>query len=103
MKITRNLWHNPKSAYSKETFCYPGKILFSHRGVDVYKNPSGSWDYVLGDVTITQRAGFRPDGAALIIDDKLDGKNHSYSSDAVADYLQSMGFTPLSYSDSGNE
>lgn len=101
----KNLWHpslkdNP---YSPVTFIYTGPCLFSHRGVEVYKNPRGSWDYITGGAAITQRAGFAKERAANIIDDILDGtdKDGTYKpcNDAVKKHLEQLGFTPKGYDD----
>lgn len=90
----RNPWYNPQSSYSRRVFCYSGKCLFSHRGVSVYRNVAGSWDYVIGGCAITQRAGFDRTKAAAIIDGLLDGTEERYVAQAVHDHLVSLGFRP---------
>ena len=96
MKHTiRNPWYLKGEPYYKRFFEYTNDPIFSYRGVDVYVNYAGSWDYVLGDTAITQRAGFKKDSASSIIDEILDGK--TLVSDKVAEHIKAHGFNPLSY------
>jgi hypothetical protein len=97
MTTTRNPFHNPQSGYSRTTFTYHGGPLFTHRGVTVYKNDAGSWDYVFEGVTIAQRAGFTKEGATRIIDEMMDGL--SPHSDAVRDHLRANGHKTMSYAE----
>jgi hypothetical protein len=101
---TINPFHNPTSAYSHREFTYDGKCLFEHRGVQVFKNPAGSWDYVIAGMTITQRAGFSKDHAVRrqLIDDILDGTGFEARSEPVCVHLRKLGFTPISYADLSN-
>lgn len=102
MTTITNPWHNPRSAYSPVQFVYRDKPLFTHRGVEVYKNDAGSWDYVVGGMAITQRAGFNKDRAPLVIDEILDGKDTGqfhWVCDTVAAHLRKLGFTPVGYAD----
>lgn len=63
----RNPWYNPRSAYTQGlTITYKGRSLFSHRGVEVYRNVRGSYDYVIAGCAIDQRAGFSRDNAAAL-------------------------------------
>lgn len=66
-----NPWQNPKCEDSKPTLTYTSKCLLSYRGVEVYKNPAGSWDYTYEGMAIAQRAGFDSDMGRRIIDDLL--------------------------------
>jgi hypothetical protein len=97
----RNLWHNPRSAYSPRVFTYSGRPLFEHRSVRVFKNPAGSWDYIFADFAITQRAGFDKAKARAVIDEILDGTG--LVADAVANELRKHGFTPKGYADADGE
>jgi hypothetical protein len=90
-----NPWHTKHNIYSRPFFEYFDKPIFTYRGVNVYKNYAGSWDYVLGDTAITQRAGFRKEASPAIIDSLLDGQ--SPVSDIVADHIKSCGHNPLTY------
>jgi hypothetical protein len=72
--IAINPWHHNERGECDETFSYDGKCLLDYRGVSVYKNVAGSWDYIFDGMTITQRAGFSPEVAPLIINFILDGK-----------------------------
>ncbi len=104
--IVTNPWYNPRSAYSTPQFKYTGPALLTHRGVSVYRNPSGSYDYVIGGMTITQRHGLTKSVAPLVIDGILDGKDlnqHHWVCDVVATHLRGLGFTPFSYSDASKE
>ncbi len=73
MTITvTNPWHDAaRISNSKPVLSYEGRCLLSHRGVEVYKNPAGSWDYVYEGMAITQRAGFSQERARLLIDELL--------------------------------
>jgi hypothetical protein len=71
--VTINPWHHNERGECDETFSYDGKKLFEYRGVTVYKNVAGSWDYVFQGMTITQRAGFHGQMGAMFIDAILDG------------------------------
>lgn len=98
MKTAINPWRNQKPPYATlgpEKFEYNGKPLLTYRGVEVYKNPCGSWDYVFDGMTITQRSGFTKDGAPGVIDEIFGGK--SLCNQNIADHLTRHGFTPLSY------
>jgi hypothetical protein len=75
--IAKNLWHDSQSRSSKPFYTYTGRVLLSYRGVQVFKNPAGSWDYVLNGATITQRAGFEAGRARGIIDTLLAGDEMS--------------------------
>jgi hypothetical protein len=102
MTTAKNLWHTYGSPYSKPVFEYPRKAIYERRGVQVFANPSGSFDYVAGGAAICQRAGFNQETAALVIDGILDGKDtghHHWVSDTVAAHLRGLGFTPCGYSD----
>lgn len=92
-----NPWFRPNNPYSVRQFNYPGRCLFTYRGVEVYKNPAGSWDYILDGVAITQRAGFSADKAPAIIDAILDGDEYTYCADAVCEHLRAHGFQPQAY------
>ncbi len=98
MKTARNPWYNPKTfRESHAFFTYPGKPLFAHRGVEVFYNTKGYWDYVLEGVTIAQRAGFGKDTAPAIIDGLLDGS--ASCCEEVATHIRAQGFTPMSYNE----
>lgn len=79
MKTTtaKNLWHVSGNSNSKPFYTYTGRVLLEYRGVQVFKNPAGSWDYVLNGATITQRAGFDAGRARVIIDTLLAGNEMS--------------------------
>ena len=70
--IVRNPWTIDRARSPLPPFVYNSPPVFSHRGVDVYRNHS-SFDYVLGDCAITQRDGFSRDRGRKIIDATLDG------------------------------
>jgi hypothetical protein len=76
--IAINPWHHNERGECDETFSYDGKCLLDYRGVSIYKNVAGSWDYVFDGMTITQRAGFDPTRAQNIIDAILDGGDEIY-------------------------
>lgn len=101
MKISTNLWYRADSPYSKRHYNYAGACLFTYRGVEVFQNDAGSWDYVIANATIAQRAGFSAKTARVVIDELLDGKHPC--ADAVASHLKSCGFTPLTYSQYGEK
>lgn len=92
-----NPWYVSNNSYSKQFFEYSDKPLFSHRGVSVYYNNSGSYDYVIENTTIGQRAEFKNDAAPKIIDDMLDGIQPV--SDNVFKHLKKIGFNPISYAE----
>lgn len=94
--VTRNPFHNPRSAYSRPEFSYRGHSLFSFRGVDVYANGARSWDYVLNGVTIMQRAGFKAEVARALINEALDGV--SPHCEAVASHITASGGKGYTYS-----
>jgi len=84
-----NLWYSPSRSVSPAIFTYPGKSLLNHRGVDVLKNPAGSWDYILNGAAITQRAGFDRETAIKLIDGLLDGDtDHWWCSDKVLAHIK---------------
>lgn len=83
----KNLWHQSGNSYSKPVFTYTGRALFTYRGVQVFKNPAGSWDYILNGAAITQRAGFSKDKAPAIIDALLSGRDE-YAGAAVMAHIQ---------------
>lgn len=95
MTNIKNPWHHKDTPHSKPFFEYPDSPVFSYRGVDVFQSYSSSFDYVLGDTAITQRAGFNKDVAPSIIDDLLDGRRPVC--DEVAKHIKSQGFNPLTY------
>jgi hypothetical protein len=66
----RNLWHEPREGEAPRFYTYPAKCYFEHRDVRVYKNPAGSFDFVLGDATIMQRGGYKT--AREVINECLD-------------------------------
>jgi hypothetical protein len=69
-----NPWHRSTYESSKPTLTYTGKCLLNYRGVEVYKNPAGSWDYTFAGMAITQRAGFNLERAMRLIDQMLAGE-----------------------------
>ncbi len=79
MTITvTNPWHDAaRISNSKPVLSYEGRCLLSHRGVEVYKNPAGSWDYVYEGMAITQRAGINKGRACDIIDGILSMSDES--------------------------
>lgn len=83
-----NLWYNPSRSPGPAIFSYPGESLLNYRGVDVFKNPAGSWDYVLNGATIAQRAGFNREGAKDNIDGLLDGTDNFQCSDKVLAHIE---------------
>ena len=74
MLTVTNPWHRPTYHDSKPNLSYAGRCLLSYRGVEVYKNPAGSWDYIYKGMAIAQRAGFHKDRAIALIDEMLAGK-----------------------------
>lgn len=97
MKTAINPWFRKDSPYSHKIFEYPGSKLFEYRGVEVYKNKEGSFDYILGDTAITQRAGFSKESAPSVIDEILDGEKPV--SENVYIHLRGIGFSPMSYTE----
>ncbi len=79
MTITAiNPWYDAaRISNSKPVLAYEGNRLLSYRGVDVYRNLSGSWDYLYNGMAITQRAGFNKDRARAIIDGILSMSDES--------------------------
>lgn len=65
-----NPWYRPGHG-SGPTLTYKRPPLLIYRGVEVFKNPAGLWDYALDGMVITQRAGFERDRACAIIDGLL--------------------------------
>lgn len=97
MTTTKNLWHRSDSAYSPKEFKYAGPCLFEHRGVQVFKNPAGSWDYTFAGATIMQRAGFTRTAATGFIDEVLDGAAPTHES--VKQHVNTHGHHAISYAD----
>lgn len=93
--ITKNPWFKPQSAYSRREYRYEGKPLAEHRGVQVFKNSAGSWDWVISGMTVGQRAGFHKDRFAAAMDELLDGKWPC--AQAVAEHLRFHGFGAVSH------
>jgi hypothetical protein len=86
--IVRNPWHAPINQCSPREFVYRAAPVFTYRGVNVFASHS-SWDYVLGDCAITQRAGFScKDKARRIIDNLLDEKGSDYASHEVFSHIR---------------
>jgi len=75
-------------------YALEGKPVFEYRGVSVYRRTQ-SWLYVLGDMAITERAGFRKDAAPEIIDALLDGETSSC--DTVTAHIRAHGNKGLSH------
>ena len=74
--VARNPWHKPgKPEYGPETYIYEGQPIATHRGVSVFWNPCGSYDYVFAGVTITQRAGLTKSRVPEIVDSLLTGND----------------------------
>ena len=82
-----NPWHRSSCESSKLTLTYTGKCLLSYRGVEVYKNPAGSWDYTFAGMAITQRAGFNPEKAMRIIDQILSLTDDIHICDTVREHI----------------
>ena len=81
----RNPWHKPgKTEYGPETYVYYGKPLSAHRGVSVFWNHRGSYDYVFAGVTITQRAGLTKSRVHEIVDSLLTGNDQLSNSTVKA-------------------
>lgn len=97
MITTVNPFHNPQIAYSRPSFLYDGKALFTHRDVYVYKNPAGSWDHVFAGMTIAQLAGFLRETVAAFIDDVLDGRQPR--NETICAHLRAHGHSPKSYAE----
>jgi len=83
-----NPWHKASYEGSKPTLSYDGNCLLSYRGVEVYWNPRGSYDYTLKGMAITQRAGMSDKAKArAVIDALLDGDEATWRCDAVAAHI----------------
>lgn len=85
---TRNPWHRPqKLEYGPAFYVYDGKPLATYRGVSVFWNHLGSYDYIFAGVTITQRAGFTKSRVPEIVDLLLTG-NDPLSNETVNAHIR---------------
>jgi hypothetical protein len=94
MRTAINLWHNPINSDSKPVLSYEGRCLLSYRGVEIYKNPAGSWDYLLSDCAIAQRGGFDAERSKAMIDEMLAGQCPLLSKEVKAHIAQHMKSIP---------
>jgi len=93
----RNLWFDLGAIRRPEYFEHNGRKVGEWRGVEVFHNPAGSYDYVYEGAAISQRAGYEADTGAIITNAILDG--FACVSDPVAEHLRQHGHNPLSYAD----
>ncbi len=93
MNRYKNPWHKTLNVPKPEYYENNAPQVGEHRGVVVYKLFTHGYDFVLGGVCITQRAGISEYKKA--IDELLDGE--SFCSDEVAAHLKSLGHTPTTY------
>jgi len=84
----RNPWQHGAKNGSPAIYTNNAPCILEHRGVRVFRLNERSFDFVLGDCAITQRAG--ASNAKTTIDGILDGLTHV--SDTVAAHLASHGF-----------
>ena len=92
----RNPWANSTQVPGAPYFEHSGPTLGEWRGVQVVKNPAGSFDYVLQGCALTMRAGFDRDTFREVVDEILDGRRAV--ADTVAAHLVTCGHSPLTYS-----
>lgn len=91
-----NPFRSALTPHQAKTFTYTGPALYAHRGVSVYRNNDGSWDYVFEGVTITQRGNPKTEeNAVRLIDAMLDGQEPRPK--AVCEHLAKHGHKPRSY------
>lgn len=91
----RNLWHGKTNLYGPEFFEHDGRKIDTRRGVEVYRNPAGSFDFVVGGACVGMRAGYSTSEG---LDDLLDGRQ--CCSQEVANHLRAHGFPgAISYSE----
>ena len=91
----RNLWHWKTNLYGPEFYEHDGRKIATHRGVYVYRNPAGSFDFVIAGACVGMRAGYSTSEG---LDDLLDGRQ--CCSQEVANHLRSNGFLDaISYSE----
>jgi hypothetical protein len=91
----RNPWAKILNVPKPEFYENNARVIFTFRGVSVYKLGEQSFDYVFSGCCITQRAGFNEANARKIISDILDGNDPV--AQPVADHLKRNGCKPLSY------
>lgn len=94
MRTATNPWYNPSYCGSKPVLSYDGRCLLSYRGVEIYKNAAGSWDYLLGDCAIAQRGGFDAEKSKAMIDEMLAGECSLLSKEVQAHIAQYMKSIP---------
>lgn len=95
MSRYRNLWHGKTNLYGPEYYEHDGRKIATHRGVDVLRNPAGSFDFVVGGACVGMRAGYSTSEG---LDDLLDGRQPC--SQEVANHLRAQGFaSAISYSE----
>jgi hypothetical protein len=83
-----NPWHKTSYEGSNPTLTYTDKCLLSYRGVEVYWNPRGSYDYTFNGMAITQRAGMSDKNKArAVIDALLDGDDATWRCETVAAHI----------------
>lgn len=89
----RNPWFRSCNTPRPEFYENDAPKVFEYRGVVVFELWRGSFDYVLGDCCITQRAGMSK--ATEVIDEILDGETPV--DNTVAKHLRACGHSPITY------
>ena len=93
----RNPWADATQVRGAPFFEHDGPKLGEWRGVEVFKNPAGSFDFVLNGCALTLRAGFDPQGFRAVVDEILNGERAV--ADTVAAHLRACGHSPLTFAE----
>lgn len=94
-----NPWFSPHYSQCAPVLEYTGKPELVYRGVAVFYNYRGSYDYIMAGMAITQRAGLSSkERGRAVIDAILDGRDNGqfpWVCETVRKHLVGLGFSPI--------